>query len=101
MAHVTYFRFQAKPGERQAVLESFQNWTKERGPKTKGFQRAVLTSSLENPDEFMAAAMFDTKENYDANSNDPDTDAHFQDLRAHLVGDPDWFDGKLETLIDA
>ena len=101
MAHVTYFRFKAKPGERQAVVDKFRNWTSERGPKVNGFMRAVLTSSLEDPDEFIAAAMFDTTENYNANSNDSATSAHFQELRSHLVADPDWFNGKLEILTDA
>jgi hypothetical protein len=63
--------------------------------------RSVLTSRLDDPNEFIAAAMFDTTENYNANSNDPETNAWFQQLRSHLVADPDWFDGKLELLTDA
>ncbi len=45
--------------------------------------------------------MFDSTENYKANSDNPETSAHFQDLRAHLVADPDWFNGKLESIVDA
>ena len=101
MPHVTYFRFKAKPGEHDAVVDTFQRWAKERSPKAKGFIRSVLTSGLQNPDEFIAAAMFDTTENYNANSNDPETNNWFQQLRSHLVADPDWFDGKLEILTDA
>jgi quinol monooxygenase YgiN len=101
MAHVTYFRFKAKPGERQAVVDSFQRWTQERGPKVKGFLRSVLTSGLEDPNEFIAAAMFDTTENYSANSNDPEQGGWYEELRSHLAADPDWFNGKLESLIDA
>jgi hypothetical protein len=39
--------------------------------------------------------MFDSKESYDANSSDSGQGAWYQELRAHLVTDPDWFDGKL------
>lgn len=101
MAHVTYFRFKAKPGERDAVVETFKKWTNERGPGTKGFQRAVLTTNNEDRDEFIAAAMFDTTEHYDANSSDPETGKWFEELRSHLAGDPDWFNGTLELLEDA
>ncbi len=101
MPHVTYFRFRAKPGERDAVIQTFDRWTKERGPKVKGFLRTVLTSNLEQPDEFIAAAMFDTTEHYHANSTDPETNKWFEELRSHLAADPDWFNGKLELLADA
>jgi quinol monooxygenase YgiN len=101
MAHVTYFRFKAKPGERQAVVDKFQNWTSGRRPKVNGFMRAVLTSSLEDPEEFIAAVMFDTTENYNANSNNPEQGAWYEELRSHLAADPDWFDGKLEMIADA
>jgi hypothetical protein len=49
----------------------------------------------------MAAVVFDTTENYNANSNDPETDAWFQQLRSHLAADPEWFDGNLEVQMTA
>ncbi|MGB2694065.1 MAG: antibiotic biosynthesis monooxygenase [Dehalococcoidia bacterium] len=99
MPHVTYFRFKAKPGERDAVIKSLQNRTQVM--KAKGFQRAVVTSNNEDKDEFLAAVMFDTTENYNANSDNPDTSKWFQELRPHLVADPDWFNGTLEFIEDA
>ncbi len=96
MPHVTHFRIKAKPGAREAVISTFDRWQSERRPKVKGYVRSILTSNLNNPDEFMAGVMFDTKESYDANSNDPEQHAWYQELRSHLAADPDWFDGKLE-----
>jgi quinol monooxygenase YgiN len=93
MPHVTHFRFKAKPGERDAVIDVFQRWDQERRPKATGFLGVVLTSSLSDPDEFMASATFDTTEHYNANSNHPETNAWFERLRSHLVADPIWFDG--------
>ncbi len=101
MAHVTYFRFKAKPGERDAVVESFRRRIKKMGETTKGFQRGIVTSNNDDKDEFMAAAMFDSTESYDANSNDPETGKWFEELRSHLTADPDWFNGTLEILEDA
>ena len=101
MTHVTQFRFKAKPGQRQAVIDNFQRWDQERKGKAKGFLRGILTSNLKDPDEFMAGVMFDTTENYNANSDDPETNAWFQELRSLLAADPDWFDGNLEVQMDA
>ncbi len=96
MPHVTHFRFKAKPGERQAVIDTFNRWEQERKPKVKGFMRSVMTSNVDDPDEFMVGVMFDTTENYSANSNDPEQGAWYQGLPAHLVADPEWFNGTLE-----
>ena len=96
MAHVTHFKLKAKPGDRDTVIGMFDRWQNERRPKAKGYVRSILTSSLTEPDEMMAGVMFDTKANYDANSNDAAQGAWYQELRSHLISDPEWFDGKLE-----
>ena len=101
MAHVTHFRIKAKAGERDAVIGMFDRWQEERRPKAKGYERSILTSNLKDPDEFMVGVMFDSKENYDANSNDPEQGAWYQDLRSHLAADPDWLDGRLEREFSA
>ncbi len=101
MAHVTYFRFKANPGERDTVIEIFRKRIQEMGPTVKGFQRGILTSNNDDKDEFIAAAMFDSTESYDANSNDPATGKWFEELRSHLTADPEWFNGTLEFLGDA
>ena len=101
MPHVTHFRFKAKPGERQAVIDLFERFSRERSPQVTGFVRSILTSGLNDPDEFMAAAMFDTTEHYNANSNDPAQGAWYEELRSHLSADPDWFDGQLEVQTNA
>jgi hypothetical protein len=96
MSHVTHFKLKAKPGERDTVIAMFDRWQNERRPKAKGYVRSILTSSLSDPDELMAGVMFDTKANYDANSNDAAQGAWYQELRSHLTADPEWFDGKVE-----
>ena len=96
MPHVTSFKFKAAPGERQAVIDVFQRWEQERKSQVKGFVRSVLVSKYSDADEFMATVVFESKENYDANSNSPEQGAWYTELRSHLTADPEWFDGNLE-----
>lgn len=96
MPHVTTFKFKAKPGERQAVLDSFKRFQDERAPTVNGLLRSVVYSNLDDPDEIMAGVMFDSTENYNANSNSPETNAWYEEFRSHLVADPEWFNGNLE-----
>ena len=86
----------AKPGERQKVIDHFHLWLRERRPGVPGFIRAVLCSNVEDPDEFMAYAMFADKKEYDANSDSPEQHTWYEKLRSYLVADPEWFDGTVE-----
>ncbi len=43
----------------------------------------------------MAGVRFDSTESYTANSDRPEQGAWFQELRALLAADPDWFNGTL------
>lgn len=94
--HMTYFRIRAKSGERQKVIDQFNLWQRDRRHHAGGFVRMVLCSRSEDPDEFMAYAMFADRATYDANSNHPDQHSWYQTLRSYLVSDPEWFDGTVE-----
>ncbi len=94
--HVTHFKMKAKPGERQQIIDLFERWFRDRRPEARGFVRADLSSNVNDPDEFMAATCFADKKTYDLNSNDPAQTAWYEELRSHLVADPEWFDGTLE-----
>ncbi len=94
--HMTYVKMRARTGERQKVIDHFDLWLRERRPGIPGIIRVVLCSNVEDPDEFMAYAMFGDKKAYDANSNAPEQHAWYETLRSHLVADPEWFDGTVE-----
>ena len=96
MAHVTIFRMRAKPGERESVVDMFDKWQREHMPKVEGFVRSTIICNWDDDDDLMAEVMFESRETYDANSNDPRQGEWFQNLRSHLIADPDWFNGKLE-----
>jgi quinol monooxygenase YgiN len=94
--HMTHFKMRSKPGERQKVIDHFDLWLRDRRPGVGGFIRLVLCSKADDPDEFMAYAMFADKQTYDANSNSPEQNDWYEKLRSHLVADPEWFDGTVE-----
>lgn len=96
MARVTFFRFKALPGKRQAVIDQFVKWETEHKPSAVGFERSIVVSNNDDPDEFIAGVRFDTAENYDANSQRPGQGEWFGELRANLTADPEWFNGTLE-----
>lgn len=94
--HITHFKMRAKPGHRQDVIDMFDRWLRDRRPGLGGFVRTVVCSNVNDPDEFMAYAMFADKKTYDANSNAPEQQEWYEQLRSHLAEDPEWFDGTLE-----
>ncbi len=95
MEHVTMFHLKALPGRREAVIGQFEKWEREQKPQARGFQRSILVSSRQDPDEFMAVVRFNTSEDYEANSAREEQDAWFRELRENLAADPMWFDGTL------
>ncbi len=93
MAHVTTFRLKAQAGKGDSVLGMFDRWGQEQKSRATGYEMSAIIRSNENPDDLMAVVRFDTTANYDANSGRPEQGAWFQELRALLAGDPEWFDG--------
>jgi heme-degrading monooxygenase HmoA len=96
MAHLTMFRFRALPGKHQAVVDQFARWEREHKAKATGFEQSILVASNKDRDEFIGAVRWDSTENYTKNSNRPEQDDWFRELRSNLVGDPEWFDGTVE-----
>ncbi len=96
MARITFFRFKALPGKRQAVIDQFASWEAEQKPNAAGFERSVLVSNDDDGDEFIAGVRFESAELYDAHSQRPEQSEWFGALRANLTADPEWFNGTLE-----
>ncbi len=95
MAHVTFFMARALPGHRDAIIEHMRRWEREQAPKQRGWERSVLIGSNSDPDQIAGLIRWDNTENYKANANRPEQDAWYRELRSHLAGDPQWFDGTL------
>jgi quinol monooxygenase YgiN len=49
----------------------------------------------EDPDEYIMAVAFESREAYRVNADSPEQDARYQELRALLEADPEWNDGEI------
>jgi hypothetical protein len=93
----TIARLKVKPGEEQGLRAAQDRWWRERRPKVKGAVTSYLCKPVNGArDEQILIAIFDTKENYVANANDPEQDAWYQEFRSHLAADPEWTDVEIE-----
>jgi hypothetical protein len=89
----TVFHMQPKIGTEDEVVRLMEQWARDRGPKVAGFVSSNLFK-LDNGG-MMGVAIFESKEKYDANANDPDQDRWFRRLRELLESDPEWNDGEV------
>lgn len=48
-----------------------------------------------NPQEYMLVAVFESREAYQANAENPEQHERFMELRALLISDPEWHDGEI------
>ena len=93
----TIARLEAKPGEENALREFQNRWWRERRPKVKGAITGYLCKPVDGAaDEQILFVVFDSRENYVANANDPEQDAWYQEMRSHLQSDPVWTDVEIE-----
>ncbi len=89
----TMFRMQPKPGMEQAVLDLFKPDLHDRVSHIVGLRQSYLLKSASHPGELVCLAVFEDEEKYKRNSNDPQQDQWYRELRALLQADPDWNDG--------
>jgi quinol monooxygenase YgiN len=89
----TVARIKPKPGMDQAVIQSLEEWQRDRRPKVKG----AIGGYLYRLDKggLMMVAVFESKEAYIANAEDPAQDQWYQTFRALLETDPEWNDGEV------
>jgi hypothetical protein len=48
-----------------------------------------------NSNEYFMAVVFEDKETYFRNANDPRQDARYREFVAYLDGEPEWHDGEI------
>ena len=77
------------------MIDQFAKWEREHKATVRGFRHSLLLANNDDPDELMAAVRFDNTESYNANSDRAEQGAWFQELRALLAADPEWFNGTL------
>ena len=90
----TIFRMKPVAGKEQDVIGIFEEWGNDRKPNVEGvFGGYVMKPDADNG-ELVAIAVFESKEAYLANGNDPEQHKWFVRLRELLQSDPAWEDGE-------
>lgn len=93
----TVAHLRPKAGQEQAIIEQMRSWERERKPKVKGAVASYLYKSEKDPGELILAVVFQDRESYFANAEDPEQDRWFRRLRELLAADPTWEDGEIIT----
>ena len=90
----TVFQIKVKPGQEQKIVEVFEEWGREREPKTQGSVVTLLLKPDNKSGEFVGVAVFKDKETYTTNANDPEQDNWYRKMRELIQADPVWNDGE-------
>jgi quinol monooxygenase YgiN len=94
----TIARLRVKPGRQQALQDMMQEWDSKRRPKVKGAITGYILTPDNDPNGALMMAVFEDKESYVANAQDPEQDRWFRQFRENLEADPDWTDGEISQL---
>lgn len=89
----TVARIKIKPEMRAEALELLQ--TPEEPDENLGGVAFYLYQMDADPNEFYMVAVFEDKEKYFANANDPRTDAQYQEMAKFFAEEPQWHDGEI------
>ena len=88
----TVARMKAKPGTGELLAELGRQLDEDR---PAGMVGTFVYQMDADPDEYILAVAFESREAYKANADSPEQDARYQELRALLDADPEWNDGEI------
>ncbi|MBI2305641.1 MAG: hypothetical protein HYU86_12955 [Chloroflexi bacterium] len=91
----TVARIRVKTGQESVLIAKLQQWNKERKPKVKGAIAGYLFRLDSDPQDMIMVAVFQDKDTYLANADDPEQDRWYREMRQHLEADPIWQDGEI------
>jgi quinol monooxygenase YgiN len=81
-----------KPGSEEALMAQTRSF---RDLNVPGHVGECVYRMDSDPNLFVVAVIFESKEAYLANAQDPAQDARYQEMRALLAADPEWHDGEI------
>ena len=90
----TVAHIRIKAGRDDAVRSLLQEWNTERRPKVEGAVIGYLFKLDRDPQDWIMIGLFQDKETYEANANDPDQDRWFRRFMENLEAEPQWNDGE-------
>jgi quinol monooxygenase YgiN len=91
----TIFNMRPIRGQEQKVQELFENWERERNNNVEGVIGVYLFKNSSRPGIMVGVAIFDSKETFMKNANNPAQDRWYHELRGLLEDDPEWNDSEV------
>lgn len=88
----TVARLQLKAGSGPQIAELTKEYE---GLDIPGFVSTRILQTDANPDEVYLIALFESKEAYVANADNPAQHERFMKMRELLAADPEWHDGEV------
>jgi heme-degrading monooxygenase HmoA len=88
----TIARMQAKPGMQDKLLEFMR---REDARAIPGYKTTYVYHMDADPNTYMIAVVFESREAYVANANSPEQDADYRELLTMLQAPPEWHDGEI------
>lgn len=88
----TVARLKLLPGKEEELMAQVKVYEELNVP---GFIAAATYRADAGDNEYWLAVIFESKESYRANAEDPAQDDRFQKMRAILAGEPEWHDGEV------
>jgi heme-degrading monooxygenase HmoA len=88
----TVAKMKAKPGTGELLAELGRQLGDDRPAGMVGTWVYQLDA---DPDEYLLAVAFESREAYTANADSPEQDARYRKMRALLEADPEWHDGEI------
>ena len=90
----TVANIRVKAGHEDGLKQLMQQWNAERKPKVQGAMSSYIFQLDSDPLDWILVALFQDKDSYVANAEDPEQDKWFRQLMEHLDGEPQWHDGE-------
>ena len=88
----TVARMRARPGSGELLAELGKQLESDRPP---GIVSTFVYQMDANPDEYILAVAFESRETYRANAASEEQDRRYRQLRELLESDPEWNDGEI------
>jgi quinol monooxygenase YgiN len=90
----TVAHMRVKTGHQDDLIKLIGEWNAERAPKISGAVSGYMVREDNDPQNMIMIGIFESKETYQKNANDPDQDQWFQRIMEHLESEPQWHDGE-------
>ena len=94
----TVANIRVKSGHQGDLTKLMREWDSELRPKIPGAQTGYLVQLDSDPQDMIMIGIFDNKDVYTKNADDPEQDRWFRRMMEHLESEPDWHDGEFSEV---